>query len=587
MAAADNNNNNDDSRMALVLLVGTVALLRTTTTATTDTDEETSSSFTTTTTTTTTDTCRFLASALTHGWELLQSSEAQPAARHYLVQLLSASASSSQSSPDTTTTTTTASIDLHIVCMLARTIGWTACTTTNDVERRVVATAVVQHQSTDLPAALQLAAQLQPYDDDDTTPSTTQRRRLSPHDLIQTAVAHNLWTAAERIALRAAELPSTTTVVTSSPLQTLVSAALDAHMYRLADAYVSADDRCAGVILLPPTLRLAARYLHVCSTITKLMRKQAWPIIERQVLRVDAAVHEWGGGAMVDDDDDEASTTNTTEECDYPTTFATACTDIRRFALDQLTAQGHIDGAQRLATVWDMPCTYSATALAALRAIQRETYLQWEELYHVHHSKEPPELIDDPVVLREQFVRLLAVDTSSGRSIIGFDAEWDDEGTGVAVLQLASNGGVVLLLDIVQLSATLKGSTALCDTVGALLFADTAYIKVGFACGQDVRRLRSARLSLGHRKQHEHGMLQQGVHRVMDLKKLVPGQGLSRCCQKYLGKPLDKAEQCSQWTRRPLTIQQRTYAALDALTCAVMYSQLVDSQRESDAEQIY
>jgi ribonuclease D len=51
--------------------------------------------------------------------------------------------------------------------------------------------------------------------------------------------------------------------------------------------------------------------------------------------------------------------------------------------------------------------------------------------------------------------------------------------------------------------------------------------------------------------------------------------GLSRVCQQYFGKPLDKAEQCSRWRVRPLSLEQRTYAALDAYTCALLYEKIV------------
>jgi len=47
-------------------------------------------------------------------------------------------------------------------------------------------------------------------------------------------------------------------------------------------------------------------------------------------------------------------------------------------------------------------------------------------------------------------------------------------------------------------------------------------------------------------------------------------RGLSAVCEIYLGKPLDKAEQCSDWDARPLTRSQMEYAALDAWVCATL-----------------
>ena len=44
-------------------------------------------------------------------------------------------------------------------------------------------------------------------------------------------------------------------------------------------------------------------------------------------------------------------------------------------------------------------------------------------------------------------------------------------------------------------------------------------------------------------------------------------RGLSGLCHSVLGRPLDKAQQISDWSRRPLRPAQLTYAALDAFSC--------------------
>ena len=46
-------------------------------------------------------------------------------------------------------------------------------------------------------------------------------------------------------------------------------------------------------------------------------------------------------------------------------------------------------------------------------------------------------------------------------------------------------------------------------------------------------------------------------------RKISGGHGLGVVCERELGKPLDKAEQTSDWTRRPLSKRQLAYAAMD------------------------
>merc|ERR1719474_543777 len=53
--------------------------------------------------------------------------------------------------------------------------------------------------------------------------------------------------------------------------------------------------------------------------------------------------------------------------------------------------------------------------------------------------------------------------------------------------------------------------------------------------------------------------------------KMSNVKGLSGLCQSVLGKPLSKAEQIADWTKRPLRSSQLIYAALDAWVCSHIY----------------
>jgi ribonuclease D len=117
---------------------------------------------------------------------------------------------------------------------------------------------------------------------------------------------------------------------------------------------------------------------------------------------------------------------------------------------------------------------------------------------------------------------------------------------------------------------SVDGANALEQTV-ARLFASPSSTLVGFSCRQDLSRLRSSPCA---RAVHWFGK----TDAVVDLQLVVTAKdpklsklGLSRVCHSYLGKPLDKAEQCSMWTARPLSFQQRVYGALDAWVCVAVY----------------
>lgn len=54
-------------------------------------------------------------------------------------------------------------------------------------------------------------------------------------------------------------------------------------------------------------------------------------------------------------------------------------------------------------------------------------------------------------------------------------------------------------------------------------------------------------------------------------EKKLRNLGLSSLCQYMLGKSLDKSEQCSVWSRRPLRKSQIRYSALDAYAILMLY----------------
>ena len=419
----------------------------------------------------------------------------------------------------------------------------------------------------DAAAALALAAQLQPWS------------YIAPELLVNVAITCDLWHAAERICdatTTTSSPPSSGTTdgatsldVKDAAVEALMEGAFESKNYRQADTYATKFYSFGGKYRY-----LEARYLHACSTITKVIQKGAIPIIDKQVDRVDKAVNTIRDDAAASS---SASLINPESACD----------DIRNFALQQLQESGNADAAHRLAGLWGMDYFYDEEAVLAAAKARREKYLQWEDLV----PGSPPDLISSPGVLISAITDFCDGETKRGNAsdvgesdklhgTYGFDVEWNENDAGADLLQLASAKGV-LLLDIPALSATPEGVDALRKTVGRLFASCTM---VGFSCRQDIAKLRSSRTCYHKRKEPESEQTMHWFstcHDVVDLQALVSEAdaslgrlGLSRVCERYLGKPLDKSEQCSYWNARPLSLNQRIYAALDAWTVKVVYEKL-------------
>jgi hypothetical protein len=375
-------------------------------------------------------------------------------------------------------------------------------------------------------AVLALATVFQPWND------------ISPIQLIEAAIPLDLWQAAEQICMSASRSSDGEAAVL-----TLIDAALDAKTYRRADAFATDLYDVGG-----RSRFLEARFCHACDTIAKVVRKRAIPVIERQVKRIDKAVEKVLQDPMVIVDDDCLA--------------QTAKEEIRTFALRQLEESGDVDATLRLAGIWNMEYAYDEEAVLAAQEARRKIYLQWEDFL----PGSPPELLSTPEALLGAFANLHLETT------LGFDCEWGEDNKGVDLLQLA-NIKTALLIDIPALSMSVDGANALEQTV-ARLFASPASTLVGFSCRQDLSRLRSSPCA---RAVHWFGKSDAVVDLQLVVTKKNPKLsklGLSRVCHSYLGKPLDKAEQCSMWTARPLSLQQRVYGALDAWVCVAVYDKI-------------
>jgi len=138
-----------------------------------------------------------------------------------------------------------------------------------------------------------------------------------------------------------------------------------------------------------------------------------------------------------------------------------------------------------------------------------------------------------------------------------------------ALLQLACRE-MVILLDLPLLCSTQEGCAAMGSLIQAV-FWDDAITKLGLGISHDLAVLHAS-------WPHVPGFARcLRILEIGDFGATVQyngfGKGLSAATELWLGKPLDKSQQVSDWESRPLTEAQILYAALDAwCSCAVFDS---------------
>lgn len=159
--------------------------------------------------------------------------------------------------------------------------------------------------------------------------------------------------------------------------------------------------------------------------------------------------------------------------------------------------------------------------------------------------------------------RLLS-EALSRTSVVGLDAEWKPVRRSfprVSLLQIACGDSAVFVLDLLTLPLS-----SLWEPLQELLLSPDI-LKVGFGFKQDFVYLSSTFSSHATFHKVEPYLDIRTVYNYLHHdKKHVPKQSksLSSMCAAVLGFPLSKELQCSDWSRRPLTEEQITYAAMDA-----------------------
>jgi prolyl-tRNA editing enzyme YbaK/EbsC (Cys-tRNA(Pro) deacylase) len=170
------------------------------------------------------------------------------------------------------------------------------------------------------------------------------------------------------------------------------------------------------------------------------------------------------------------------------------------------------------------------------------------------------------------------------RPMVGIDCEWQPNQLSrpgvsqpVLLMQLSFNDlGKVFLFDLqVLLRPLLDQGHPMNDSEGRLsevlerLWSSSLIMKVGYQVTSDLRRVAAS---------FPHIPCFQEIDAVLEVDKLVKRilhttkqkksrsitTSVSRMSLHYMGRPVDKSYQISDWQRRPLSDGQKEYAALDA-----------------------
>lgn len=411
---------------------------------------------------------------------------------------------------------------------------------------------VISVKKVQVTGALGLAAEIGPF------------CQMSPITLVYLSVEMNLWHAAERICDSAILNNS---LETHEAVHALIDSASTRHLFRQSDTYATYFYDNGG-----RSRYTEARFKHACDTISKVVLKRHYPIVEKQVERVDKAFERvQNDKSKFEEQDDEQEVEEEKEN------NRNGPQEIREFALKRVIDVGDQETAHRFSSLWNIGFLYNEEEIEKYAQSRREKYIQWDDVFSDSSSSVDaipvPDLIDDPDEMINSF-RVLESTVNKKNPVIGFDVEWGDEGDGAALLQLSTMKKAILI-DIPALSTTVEGCNSLECTVGKLFAGQgSTTVAAGFSCKQDLSRLHASPSVTETHWFH-------GTSAFIDIKPMIGNSipklkllGLSRICKHYLGKPLDKSEQCSLWTNRPLSLSQRAYAALDAWAVVAIYQKL-------------
>eukprot|EP00742_Colponemidia_sp_Colp-10_P007624 GILJ01008216.1.p1 GENE.GILJ01008216.1~~GILJ01008216.1.p1 ORF type:complete len:811 (+),score=138.75 GILJ01008216.1:45-2477(+) len=184
------------------------------------------------------------------------------------------------------------------------------------------------------------------------------------------------------------------------------------------------------------------------------------------------------------------------------------------------------------------------------------------------------QFIDSVSVLESAMVELRS------STMLGMDAEWRPSMSQFqklrpSILQIA-NGQRAFILDLIQLEGAY-------DAFLTELFLSESIIKIGFAFTGDLALLRESNPELKcFERINCYIEAETAFKRTSNGSAAESGKkGLSYLVESWLGLGLCKRNQISNWERRPLTVEQLQYAALDAHCLVEMANRFMEDSKQT------
>lgn len=223
------------------------------------------------------------------------------------------------------------------------------------------------------------------------------------------------------------------------------------------------------------------------------------------------------------------------------------------------------------------------------------------QLVDVYNNIDDSVVIVDDMTAIHQFAvslkQILQSPDSAELQMVGIDCEWlpsyllEDSRTPqpVLLLQICLHSiQKVYLFDLQTLLRPLLSPTQKMDKLEkevsialSALFESKKIVKVGFQIAQDLRLL-AASYPHVEALQFYNSVLECStlgkkalrMANIADSKEVT--SSLGRMTEHFVGKTLNKAEQCSDWSSRPLSSEQIAYAAMDAIVTPLMIELIVN-----------